>query len=125
MHSPRSSAAKWRRQGSSLAEEFLLTWGRSVNSPLIGNREVIRRRARGTFLSPLEIVRLVRLRGEDQKIIHPVAFHEILDVVQFVSGSCSFANEHIFIDAMILPVAVAINDANLRSWLKRQAKVTE
>ena len=68
---------------------------------------------------------LVRFRGEDQKIIHPIAFHEILEVVQFESGLGSFANDHVFTDAVILPVALAINDANLRSWFERQAKITE
>jgi len=67
----------------------------------------------------------VRFRGEDQKIIHPIAFHEILEVMQFESGLGSFANDHVFTDAVILRVAIAINDANLRSWFERRAKITE
>ena len=59
---------------------------------------------------------LIRLRSEDQKIIHAVGFHEILRVEQFVSGLGGFANDHVFTHAMISSVAIAINDANLRSW---------
>ena len=66
--------------------------------------------------SPEWGVPLIRFRGEDQKIIHVVGFHEILRVAQFVSGLGGFANDHVFIHAMIFSVAIAINDANLRSW---------
>jgi hypothetical protein len=59
---------------------------------------------------------LIRLRSEDQKIIHAVGFHEILRVEQLVSSLGGFANDHVFTHAMIFSVAIAINDANLRSW---------
>lgn len=59
---------------------------------------------------------LIRLRSEDQKIIHAVRFHEILRVEQLVSSLGSFPNDHVFTHAMIFSVAIAINDANLRSW---------
>ena len=58
---------------------------------------------------------LIRLRSEDQKIIHAVRFHEILRVSQFVSGLRSFTNDHISTHSMIFSVAIAINDANFRA----------
>ena len=57
----------------------------------------------------------IRLRSEDQKIIHAVGFHEILRVAQFISGLGGFANDHVLAHAMIFSVAIAIDDANLRS----------
>ena len=62
---------------------------------------------------------LIRLLSEDQKIIHAVGFHEILRVTQFVSGLGGFANDDVFTHAMIFSVAIAINNADLGSWLKR------
>jgi hypothetical protein len=56
---------------------------------------------------------LIPLHNEDQKIIYAVGFHEILCVAQFVSRLRRFANDHIFTYAVIFPVAIAINDANL------------
>jgi hypothetical protein len=62
---------------------------------------------------------LLRLRSEDQKIIHAVGFHEILRIAQFVSGLGGFANDYVFIHAVIFSVAIAINDANLSSRSQR------
>ena len=66
-----------------------------------------------------DVAALIRLSGEDEEIIHPVAFHEILSVTQNVSCFGGFANNNILAHPVISSVPIAINDANLRSWFQR------
>src|SRR5580698_164681 len=63
----------------------------------------------------------LRFHGEDQKIVHAIALHEVILRLQSVARIGCLFNHDVRRYAMILSVSVAVDDSNFRSGTKRRA----
>ena len=69
------------------------------------------------FTSPVSVpyvrfVTSVRFRDKDKKVIHSVAFDEIIGTLQLVSGGGGFADHYVFTNAVVLRVAGAVDESD-------------
>src|SRR5438105_15108842 len=62
---------------------------------------------------------------EDEEVVLAVGFYKIILLDEAIAGLCSFLDHNILLDAMILAIAVAIDNADRRATSKRLAQVLQ
>src|SRR6516225_6286358 len=70
----------------------------------------------GSAQSPVAYLVEFRLSLEHQKVVHAVAFDEIVLVDQLEASSARLPDDDPGVDAVVAAVAVAIDDPHQRSW---------